>query len=169
MSLMHAGNEFGHPEWLDFPRQGNGNSYHYARRQWHLVDDENLKYKYLNNFDRAMNRTEMQYHWLSAEQVFNCNVIVLSVSGSATLQFLHWRIKGVRGDDAPKRPTKLFVLQKTQYILGLIGLIWPAREVVQISVYSTYHSFGEVRRFGEAERRRREPSRGAAGAEEGGV
>lgn len=67
--LVGAGNEFGHPEWLDFPRQGNGNSYHYARRQWHLVDDHNLKYKYLNNFDRAMNRAEKQYHWLSAPQV----------------------------------------------------------------------------------------------------
>jgi len=67
--LAYTGNEFGHPEWLDFPRQGNGNSYHYARRQWHLVDDPHLKYKYLNNFDRAMNRTEMRYNWLSAEQV----------------------------------------------------------------------------------------------------
>ena len=68
-SLLFAGNEFGHPEWLDFPRQGNANSYHYARRQWHLVDDPSLKYKYLNNFDRAMNRAEQQYHWLAAEQV----------------------------------------------------------------------------------------------------
>lgn len=68
--LNFMGNEFGHPEWLDFPRQGNGNSYHYARRQWHLVDDPHLKYKYLNNFDRAMNRTEMRYHWLSAEQAY---------------------------------------------------------------------------------------------------
>jgi len=71
--LLYSGNEFGHPEWLDFPRQGNGNSYHYARRQWHLVDDQHLKYKYLNNFDRAMNRTEMQYGWLSAEQVRLCD------------------------------------------------------------------------------------------------
>jgi len=68
--VAYTGNEFGHPEWLDFPRQGNGNSYHYARRQWHLVDDDNLKYKYLNNFDRAMNRTDMQYHWISSHQAF---------------------------------------------------------------------------------------------------
>ena len=77
---MLIGNEFGHPEWLDFPRQGNGNSYHYARRQWHLVDDQNLKYKYLNNFDRAMNRAEKQYHWLSAEQVGFSYVIVVSAA-----------------------------------------------------------------------------------------
>lgn len=52
--LNFMGNEFGHPEWIDFPREGNGWSYKYARRQWSLVDDKKLKYKYLNEFDRAM-------------------------------------------------------------------------------------------------------------------
>jgi 1,4-alpha-glucan branching enzyme len=52
--LNFMGNEFGHPEWIDFPRQGNKFSYHYARRQWHLVDDELLKYQYLRNFDEDM-------------------------------------------------------------------------------------------------------------------
>jgi len=46
------GNEFGHPEWIDFPRAGNGWSYHYARRQWHLADDPQLKYKFLERWDR---------------------------------------------------------------------------------------------------------------------
>ncbi|KAG5684753.1 hypothetical protein PVAND_013967 [Polypedilum vanderplanki] len=64
--LNFMGNEFGHPEWLDFPRIGNGESYHYCRRQWSLVDDELLKYKFLNNWDRAMNFTEEKYGWLSA-------------------------------------------------------------------------------------------------------
>ena len=45
------GNEFGHPEWIDFPREGNGWSYKYARRQWDLVDRADLKYKYLGKFD----------------------------------------------------------------------------------------------------------------------
>ena len=49
--LNFMGNEFGHPEWIDFPREGNNWSYHYARRQWHLVDDDNLKYQYLARFD----------------------------------------------------------------------------------------------------------------------
>ncbi|XP_075218700.1 1,4-alpha-glucan-branching enzyme [Lycorma delicatula] len=62
--LNFIGNEFGHPEWLDFPRAGNNDSYHYARRQWNLVDDELLKYKFLNNFDRAMNHLEEKYGWL---------------------------------------------------------------------------------------------------------
>ena len=49
--LNFMGNEFGHPEWIDFPRQGNGWSYKYARRQWDLVDREDLKYKFLGKFD----------------------------------------------------------------------------------------------------------------------
>jgi 1,4-alpha-glucan branching enzyme len=52
--LNFMGNEFGHPEWIDFPREGNGWSYHYCRRQWGLVDDPNLRYGQLNDFDRAM-------------------------------------------------------------------------------------------------------------------
>ena len=52
--LNFMGNEFGHPEWIDFPREGNNWSYQYARRQWHLADDQNLKYHYLGDFDRAM-------------------------------------------------------------------------------------------------------------------
>lgn len=52
--LNFMGNEFGHPEWIDFPRQGNGWSYKYARRQWSLVDSADLKYQYLNAFDNAM-------------------------------------------------------------------------------------------------------------------
>ncbi len=52
--LTFIGNEFGHPEWIDFPREGNGWSYKYARRQWSLADDPNLKYHYLKDFDQAM-------------------------------------------------------------------------------------------------------------------
>ncbi|MBN2744225.1 MAG: alpha amylase C-terminal domain-containing protein [Marinilabiliaceae bacterium] len=52
--LNFMGNEFGHPEWIDFPREGNNWSYHYARRQWSLVDNEALKYHFLGDFDRDM-------------------------------------------------------------------------------------------------------------------
>ena len=48
------GNEFGHPEWIDFPREGNGWSHKYARRQWGLFDNKNLCYHYLGDFDSAM-------------------------------------------------------------------------------------------------------------------
>ena len=52
--LNFMGNEFGHPQWVDFPREENGWSYHWARRQWNLVDNEELRYRYLNEFDRDM-------------------------------------------------------------------------------------------------------------------
>ena len=52
--LTFMGNEFGHPEWIDFPREGNGWSHHYCRRQWSLADNPNLKYQYLQNFEVAM-------------------------------------------------------------------------------------------------------------------
>ena len=52
--LNFMGNEFGHPEWIDFPREGNGWSHKYARRQWNLVDNKELCYHYLGDFDNAM-------------------------------------------------------------------------------------------------------------------
>ena len=55
--MNFMGNEFGHPEWIDFPREGNNWSYKYCRRQWSLVDNPDLKYQYLNNFDKEMIRT----------------------------------------------------------------------------------------------------------------
>lgn len=71
--LNFMGNEFGHPEWIDFPREGNGWSYKYARRQWNLVDNKELCYHYLGDFDRKMlevikseknfNKTPVQEIW----------------------------------------------------------------------------------------------------------
>ena len=52
--LTFMGNEFGHPEWVDFPREGNNWSHKYARRQWSLHEDPNLKYHYLSDFDKEM-------------------------------------------------------------------------------------------------------------------
>ena len=52
--LNFMGNEFGHPGWIDFPREGNGWSYKYARRQWSLVDNKDLKYCWLGDWDKAM-------------------------------------------------------------------------------------------------------------------
>ena len=64
--LNFMGNEFGHPEWIDFPREGNGWSYHYCRRQWSLVDNPDLRYQGLNEFDKAM------VHLLKEEEVLGC-------------------------------------------------------------------------------------------------
>jgi len=52
--LNFMGNEFGHPEWIDFPREGNDWSYQYARRQWSLLKNHELRYHFLGDFDREM-------------------------------------------------------------------------------------------------------------------
>lgn len=64
--MNFIGNEFGHPEWIDFPRVGNNWSYKYSRRQWSLVENPDLKYEYLNKFDRAMIHLIRQEHLLSS-------------------------------------------------------------------------------------------------------
>jgi len=62
--LNFMGNEFGHPEWIDFPREGNNWSYQYARRQWHLADDSQLKYRFNADFDRDMIALANKFHLL---------------------------------------------------------------------------------------------------------
>lgn len=64
--LNFMGNEFGHPEWIDFPREGNQYSYKYARRQWSLVDDPMLRYNALGAFDKAMTALDQTYRVLTA-------------------------------------------------------------------------------------------------------
>jgi len=72
--LNFIGNEFGHPEWVDFPREGNNWSYQYARRQWSLADNQDLKYKYLSNWDKAMIHTIKENNILSAEDAQQINM-----------------------------------------------------------------------------------------------
>ncbi len=73
--LTFMGNEFGHPEWIDFPRPGNGNSFQYCRRQWSLMTNPALKYQGLYNFDHDMIHTARRYH------IFK--------EGWPTLQYIH--------------------------------------------------------------------------------
>ena len=84
--LTFMGNEFGHPEWIDFPREGNGWSHHYCRRQWSLVDNGYLKYELLNNFDRDMIHTCRQYavmrEWAPTLRVLNQNDHMLAFERS---------------------------------------------------------------------------------------
>ena len=68
--LNFEGNEFGHPEWLDFPNVNNNDSYLYARRQFNLIDDHLLRYQHLNDFDSAMQHCEMKHQWLNTPQAF---------------------------------------------------------------------------------------------------
>ncbi|GAA4841000.1 alpha-amylase family glycosyl hydrolase [Algivirga pacifica] len=72
--LNFIGNEFGHPEWVDFPREGNGWSHQYARRQWSLADNGFLRYQKLNAFDKAMVHMLQQYHVLQSKDVEMLNI-----------------------------------------------------------------------------------------------
>ncbi len=63
--LNFMGNEFGHPEWIDFPREGNNWSFKYARRQWSLADNPMLRYRDLAAFDQAMLALDKKYHLLN--------------------------------------------------------------------------------------------------------
>jgi len=62
--LNFMGNEFGHPEWIDFPREGNNWSYKFARRQWQLAENKDLKYYSLSNFDKSMLKLNTDFNIL---------------------------------------------------------------------------------------------------------
>uniref|UniRef100_A0A1B0BXA4 Uncharacterized protein n=1 Tax=Glossina palpalis gambiensis TaxID=67801 RepID=A0A1B0BXA4_9MUSC len=66
--VQHSSSRFA--EWLDFPRPGNNGSYHYARHQWNLADDDLLKYHFLDEFDRAMNELEGRFGWLHSDPAY---------------------------------------------------------------------------------------------------
>ena len=67
--LNFMGNEFGHPEWIDFPREDNNWSYKYARRLWHLAMNEDLKYSFLMKFDNAMLKLHREFRILDERSV----------------------------------------------------------------------------------------------------
>jgi 1,4-alpha-glucan branching enzyme len=81
--LNFEGNEFGHPEWLDFPRVGNNESYHYARRQFNLIDDHLLRYQHLFAFDAAMLKIDADYGVLDTPQAY----VSLKNEGDKVLAF----------------------------------------------------------------------------------
>lgn len=68
--LNFIGNEFGHPEWVDFPREGNEFTHHYCRRRWDLPHTEDLKYKFLDKFDELMHQLENRFKFASAENQY---------------------------------------------------------------------------------------------------
>jgi 1,4-alpha-glucan branching enzyme/glycosyltransferase involved in cell wall biosynthesis len=68
--LNFIGNEFGHPEWVDFPREGNDWSYHHCRRRFDLPDMDHLRYKYFEKFDILMQQAENRFGWCSSEHQY---------------------------------------------------------------------------------------------------
>jgi len=85
--LNFMGNEFGHPEWIDFPREGNNWSFQYAKRQWELADNPALKYQYLYRFDKEM------LHFISGNNI-------LSFSPVSVLQNIHDQVLVFNRNDA---------------------------------------------------------------------
>ena len=89
--LTFMGNEFGHPEWIDFPREGNGWSYHYCRRQWSLADNPFTRYKFLNAFEKDMVEMAKKQKVLSGKdrqlQVHNDDKVLVYKKGGAVFIF----------------------------------------------------------------------------------
>ena len=89
--LTFMGNEFGHPEWIDFPREGNGWSYHYCRRQWSLADNPNLKYQYLLAFEKAMVEMAKRQHVIGGRdtqlKLDNTDKVLVYKKGGAIFAF----------------------------------------------------------------------------------
>ncbi len=128
--LNFIGNEFGHPKWIDFPRAGNNNSYWYARRQWHLVDDDTLYYKHLNAFDIAMQQLDSKYHLLSDDNiqllfihedakqiVYTRGDLVFAFNFHPTVSVTDWRIP------APERRDYRLILNTDDIEYGGYGTI----------------------------------------------
>ena len=89
--LTFMGNEFGHPEWIDFPREGNGWSYHYCRRQWSLADNPDLKFKYLLAFEKDMVAMAKKYRIVGMQDkqllVHNEDHVMVYSKGNAVFVF----------------------------------------------------------------------------------
>lgn len=83
--LNFMGNEFGHPEWIDFPREGNGWTYHYARRQWSLRDNQDLKFHHLGNFDESLinicKKEQIFLHAIESVHIDEKNKIIIFERG----------------------------------------------------------------------------------------
>lgn len=89
--LNFIGNEFGHPEWVDFPREGNGYSYHHCRRQWNLADNELLRYRDLLSFDNQMIETVSKYKYILSDHEFiskTCNKDKVIIFEKGVLLFI---------------------------------------------------------------------------------
>ncbi len=127
--LNFMGNEFGHPEWIDFPRQGNNWSYKYALRQWSLADREDLKYHFLNDFDKAMlklvkgaNLTNIFPFYC---QLINQNDLVLSFTRSDLVFIFNFNpVKSFTDYGIPVQAGKYkYVLGTDEIRFGGFGLI----------------------------------------------
>ncbi len=113
--LNFMGNEFGHPEWIDFPREGNGWSYHYCRRQWSLADREDLRYAELLRFDKAMTALLLDEELFAKKTVgkwvSNEDKVIVYAKGELVFAFNFHPTKSYEGYFVPvERPGKYEVI-----------------------------------------------------------
>ncbi len=127
--LTFMGNEFGHPEWIDFPREGNGWSHHYCRRQWSLADNPELKYQYLNNFEIAMVNMAKKNRVLSGGDkqlsLHNTDKTLVYKKGTAFFAFNFHPVNSYDGFFVPTDEEGLFkvILASDNYNFGGYGRI----------------------------------------------
>jgi len=147
--LNFIGNEFGHPEWIDFPREGNGWSHYYARRQWSLADNKDLKYQYLGNWDKAMISLIKEHHILgsaSARQVHMdaTNKVIIFERNNLIFIFNFSISNSIFGYKfwAPEKGSYKILLDSDRKEFGGFGRIddtleYPTDKNQQVSVYLT--------------------------------
>jgi len=147
--LNFIGNEFGHPEWVDFPREGNNWSHQHARRQWSLADNKELKYQYLGNWDKAMIECIDNNKLLSASKatqlhmdaenkviIFEKNQFVFIFNFSPTNSIFNYQFK------APKKGTYRILLDSDKKSFGGFDRVdesidYPTDQNQLISIYLT--------------------------------
>ena len=128
--LTFMGNEFGHPEWIDFPREGNGWSHHYCRRQWSLADNPNLRYHDLRAFDKAAVELVKKHKVLSGQdrqlKLDNHKKTLVYEKGKLIFAFnFHpWRSYESCFLPTPEAGTYQVVMSTDDYCFGGHGRIW---------------------------------------------
>lgn len=128
--LTFMGNEFGHPEWIDFPREGNGWSYHYCRRQWSLADRPDLKYQYLNAFEKAavalVKKQKVMGAWDNQLALDNTAKTLVYQKGNAIFGFNFHPVNSYDGCvlTMPEEGKYQVILSSDDYCFGGHGRIW---------------------------------------------
>ncbi len=128
--LTFMGNEFGHPEWIDFPREGNFWSYHYCRRQWSLADNPDLKYQYLNAFEKAMVQLAKDSKVLGSSDrqllLHNDDKVLVYEKGDAIFVFNLHRSKSFEGYPipAPEKGDYQVVMSTDDFCFGGQGRVY---------------------------------------------
>jgi 1,4-alpha-glucan branching enzyme len=147
--LNFIGNEFGHPEWVDFPRLGNNWSHHYARRQWSLADNKELKYQFLLNWDKAMIHTIRENKILPSAGAYQVNMdtenkVIIFERNKLIFIFNFSISNSIYGYKfwVPERGTYKIILNSDKGEFGGFNRIddsieYPTDEFQQISIYLT--------------------------------